>query len=88
MKLFELKKWIESVSDADLEKDLIIYSENPCITDFVKSIEILEEDLYYLEYDDPNCLFTKSQMLDNGYMEDEIDPVNIELFKGMCVVTF
>jgi len=86
MKLRELKEWINSVSEEDLEKTLSFTSEYE--SGLVYSIEFAKEDLYWLGDDDPSQLYTKKELIEDNYLEeDEIDNLEIEIHKGDPIIS-
>ena len=84
MKLLNLKEWVNSLPEEELEKRLGYFSEDYYLSGFVDKITTAEEDLYYMG-DDPAYLFTKQELIDEDL---DIDPSNIEIHKGDYLITF
>lgn len=82
MKLKDLKAWISSLSEVELEGELNYMSENYSVSGPVNVPEKATEDYYYTGEDDPAPLFKKQELLDDGYDEDEIKAFTIEIPKG------
>lgn len=84
MKLIELKEWVNSLPNEILEKEIVYQSEYK--SGYISRIELSKEDLYCLCEDDPSCLYTKNELLLDGYTEDEIENFTIEIYEGDPVI--
>ena len=82
MKLKDLKQWVNSLTDEQLEQSLLYNSEEYSISGKIYKIEEAETNLYYLGDDDPAPLYTFDQLVDDGYEEEDIGRFEIEIPKG------
>lgn len=79
MKLKALLMKLSKMDKKQLEQELIFvstYESGSCI--LKKAIS----DLIYTGEDDPSELYTKKQLLEEGYDEEEIDSMSVEINKG------
>ena len=82
-KLKDLKKWVNSLTEEELDKFLYYSSEEYLISGVVYEVGKVKSDLYYTGEDDPGKLYTKKQLKDDfEYEQEEIDSFSIELPKG------
>jgi hypothetical protein len=81
MKLKDLKKWVNSLSDVQLEQYLLYNSDEYSISGKVNKIEKAKTNLYYTGEDDPAQLYTLKQLKDEGYEKEDIDGFEIEIPK-------
>lgn len=84
MTIRELKEKINNLPDSYLDKPVGFTSEYE--SGFVKDFTIQEEDLYWLGDDDPSQLYTKKFLISDGWLEEEIDDVLIEVHAGDPVI--
>lgn len=82
MKLKDLKKWVNSLTDEQLEQDLLYNSEEYSISGTVNKIEKTKQNLYWTGDDDPSKLYTLKQLKDEGYDKEDIEGFEIEIPKG------
>ncbi len=82
MKLKDLKKWVNRLTDEQLEQDLLYNSEEYSISGKVNKIEKASQDLYYTGEDDPAPLYTLKQLKDDGWEKEDIEGFDIEIPKG------
>lgn len=83
MKLQDFKTWINSLSEKELDQELMYNSEEYSISGVVDKIEKAEENLYYAGEDDPSPLYTKKQLkTEMGMDSEEIAECEIEIPKG------
>lgn len=82
MKLKDLKKWVNSLTDEQLEQDLLYYSEEYSISGEVNKIEKAKQNLYWTGDNDPSELYTLKQLKDEGYDKEDIEGFEIEIPKG------
>ncbi len=82
MKLKDLKKWVNSLTDEQLEQDLLYNSEEYSISGTVNKIEKAKQNLYWTGDDDPSELYTLKQLKDEGYDKEDIEGFEIEIPKG------
>ncbi len=81
MKLKELKIWLNTLSDAELEKELLYNSMDYGISGPVSEINRSDNNLYYVG-DEPVLLHTKDELKQRGYSENQISRLNVEIPKG------
>lgn len=77
---------IKKLSPEQLKKPLTYISEDLCIRGFVKGFEIADDDLYKYEENYPNELMPKSILYEDGYSEEDVSKMNIEVYKGDLVI--
>lgn len=82
MKLKDFKKWVNSLTDEQLEQYLLYNSEEYSISGKVLKIKKAKQNLYYTGDDDPAELYTKKQLLEEGWDKDDIEDLEIEIPKG------
>jgi uncharacterized protein YprB with RNaseH-like and TPR domain len=82
MKLKDLKKWVNSLTNEQLEQHLLYNSEEYSISGKVHKIEKAKQNLYYTGDDDPAELYTLKQLKDDGYEKEDIEGFDIEIPKG------
>lgn len=88
MKAKALKEFLNSLTEEQLNQELVYNSNDLCISGKVKEVAIQKEDLFYTGEDDPAELYTKSQLEDEGYFHDDIMEFDIEIPAGSIVVEF
>lgn len=82
MKLKDFKKWVNSLTDEQLEQYLLYNSEEYSISGKVLKIKKAKQNLYYTGDDDPAELYTKKQLLEEGWDKGDIEDLEIEIPKG------
>jgi hypothetical protein len=82
MKLKDLKKQLDKLSKEQLEQELSYNSEEFCISGIVKQLKRAKGNLYYTGEDDPAQLYTRKQLVDEGFEKEDIDSFTIEIKKG------
>lgn len=82
MKLKEFKTWVNTLTDEQLEQNLLYNSEEYSLSGVVNKIERAKSNLYYTGEDDPAQLYTKKQLKEEGYDKDDIEGFDIEIPKG------
>lgn len=82
MKLKDLKKWVNTLTNEQLEQHLLYNSDEYSISGKVNKIEKSKTDLYYTGEDDPAQLYTKKQLKEEGYDKEDIEGFDIEIPKG------
>lgn len=82
MKLKDFKKILDKLTPEQLEKDLIYDSEEFCISGTVKSLKRAKSNLYYTGEDDPARLYTKKELIEEGFEKEDIEGFDIEIKKG------
>lgn len=88
MTLRELKDWVNSLLEEDLDKSVGYNSKDYCISGFVNKIELAPEDLYWLGDDDPSNLYPLSELKEMyDYEDEEIENMMIEIHKGDPIIT-
>ncbi len=88
MTLKDLKNILDKMSDHELNQELIYNSADSYLSGPVTGLVKAEENLYYNSEDDPSPLYTKKQLLDEGYDEEDIDGLEIEVPKGYYYISF
>jgi hypothetical protein len=89
MKIKQLKKFINSLSENELEKDLVYNSADYGLSGTILKVHRAKENLYYIGDDDPSPLYTKKQLIENYDMdEEEIKNHIVEIKKGDIVLEF
>lgn len=88
MTLRQLKKMVNSLSDEDLNSELMYNSDRLCISGKVEKVIKAKADLYYNGEDDPAELYTKSQLKAQGCENEEIKLMSIEVKKGSFYILF
>ena len=81
MKLKDLKTWLNSLSDDELEKDLLYNSMDYGISGKVGEITKTDDNLYYVG-DEPVLLHTKRELKQRGFSEKQISALDVEIPKG------
>lgn len=82
MKLKDFKKWVNNLTDEQLEQPLLYNSEEYSISGEVGKIEKAKSNLYTTGDDDPAELYTLKQLKDEGYDKEDIEEFEIEIPKG------
>jgi len=81
MKLKDLKIWIGTLTDQELEKDLLYNSLEYGISGPVSEINKSDDNLYYIG-DEPAVLYTKDELESRGYTDSQISRLDVEIPKG------
>ena len=88
MNLKELKEWVNSLSEEDLDKSLGYYSPDYSLSGVAYEIKQSDVDLYYFG-DDPAALYSKNELIhEYDYTEEEINNLMIEIHKGDYLIVF
>jgi hypothetical protein len=83
MKLQQIKTWVNSLSEKELQQELLYNSNEYSISGVVAQITKAKENLYYTGEDDPAPLYTKKQLkTECGMDSEEIADLDIEIPKG------
>jgi hypothetical protein len=82
MKLKDIKKWVNKLTDEQLEQNLLYNSEEYSISGKVNKIEKAKANLYYTGEDDPSELYTMKQLKEEGYDKEDIEGFEVEIPKG------
>lgn len=82
MKLRFFKKWVNSLTNAQLEQHLLYNSKELSISGKVEKIEKAKTNLYYTGEDDPAELYTKKQLSEQGMDSEEIEECEVMIPKG------
>lgn len=89
MKLKELKKILNRLSNQELEQELLYNSEELSISGVVSEVVKAKTNLYSDGEDDPSRLLTKNQLIEElGLEPDEIEDYSIEIPKGSYYISF
>ena len=81
MKLKDLKNWLNTLSDDELEKELLYNSMEYGIAGKVGEINRTDDNLYYVG-DEPVLLHTKSDLEKRGFTGKQIDELDVEIPQG------
>ena len=82
MKLKNLKEFLERLTPEQLEQELCYMSNEYGLSGIVNKINKAKFNLYWNGEDDPSELYTRKQLLEEGYDKEEIDEMDIEIHKG------
>jgi hypothetical protein len=82
MILKDLKKWVNTLTDEQLEQPLLYYSEEYSISGHISKVEKAKVNLYTTGEDDPAPLYTLKELRNDGYLKEDIDCFDIEIPKG------
>lgn len=83
MKLRELKDILDSMSDEELNEDMVYNSDNNYISGFVYDFKRSEKDLYHSGEDDPSTLVTRDYLInDLSYDEEDLEGFDLVIPKG------
>ena len=88
MKLKDFKKWVNTLTEEELEQPLIYNSEEYSISGKVDKIIKSKQNLYYTDEDDPAELYTLKQLKEDGWEKEDIENFDIEIPKGAYFITF
>lgn len=82
MKLKDLKKKLDKMSKEELEQSLAYNSEEYSISGGVSDFKKASSNLYWTGDDDPSKLYTRTQLIEEGYSSEDIEEMVIEIPKG------
>ncbi len=85
MKLKQLKKMLDKLDKNQLEQELLFNDTEGCRSGIAKVIR-QPHDLIYDGGDDPVALQSRKQLKENGYIQEEIEEMEVEIPKGSYVV--
>lgn len=88
MTLKELKKWVNTLTEKELNQELVFYSEDYSMSGVIDDIEKNKVDLYYTGEDDPAPLYTEKELLEDGYTKEDIKGFDLEIVKGEYYLKF
>lgn len=80
MKLKDLKIWLSTLSEQELEKELLYNSLEYGISGSVSEINKSDENLYYIG-DQPVLLHSEEELKQRGYSDKQISHLDIEIPK-------
>lgn len=81
MKLKDLKLWLDSLPESELEKELIYNSTEYGISGPLGEVDYAHDNLYYTG-DEPTLLHTKRELMMQGYSAAEVKNLDVEIPKG------
>jgi hypothetical protein len=81
MKLRDLKNWLNTLSDDELEKELLYNSMEYGISGKVEEINRTDDNLYYVG-DEPVLLHTKNDLEKRGFTNKQIEELDVEIPQG------
>lgn len=82
MKLKDLKKWVNNLTEQQLDQELLYNSEEFGLSGKVEKIEKAKQNLYYTGEDDPAQLYTLKELKEEGFDKEDIEGFDIEIPKG------
>lgn len=88
MTLRDLKELINQIPEQELDLPLIYNSNEYEISGKVQGFKKADEHLYYTGDDDPASLYTKQELLDDGFDEEDISNFDIEIPKDRYYISF
>ena len=87
LKIKDLKKWVNKLTEEELEQNLLYSSEYT--SGVVLRVGKAKKNLYYLGDDDPSELYSREQLLEDGWHSlKEIKEMTPEIPKGAFVLEF
>ena len=78
----QLKKKINSLSKEDLKKDVIFIAEDKSFSGVVHRAIKAKTNLFYAYDDDPAWLMTKTELKERGFIEEELNQIEVYVSKG------
>lgn len=81
MKLKDLKRWLNTLSDEELEKELLYNSMDYGISGTITEINKNDDNLYYVG-DEPLLLHTKKELKQRGFTDKQISSFDVEIPQG------
>ena len=81
MKLKDLKTWLDSLNEEELEKELLYNSMDYGISGAVGEINRTDDNLYYVG-DEPVLLHTEDDLRKQGFTNKQIAELDIEIPQG------
>lgn len=88
MKWKDVKKVVDKMTIEELNQSFIYNSPEMYGSGVVDKIRKASTNLYYTGDDDPAELYTKSQLLEEGYDKQDIEEMEIEVPKGNYYIEF
>jgi len=90
MKLREIKKLLNSLTEEELDNELFYNSEELCLSGVIEKITKAEDDMYISGDCDPDPIFTKEYLInETGEDEESIEENYIlEIPKGSFYLAF
>lgn len=85
MKLKDLKNWLDSLSDEELEKELLYNSMDYGISGKITEINRNDDNLYYVG-DEPVVLHTRKELKQLGFTDRQISDFDVEIPQGCYYV--
>jgi len=78
MKLKDLKNWLDTLTEEELEKELLYNSMDYGISGHVGEINRTDDNLYYVG-DEPVLLHTSEELRKRGFTEKQIAELDVEI---------
>lgn len=88
MKLKDLKKQLDKLSEEQLEQEFFYNSQEYSVSGVVQKITRTKANLYNTYEDDPATLYTLKELKEQGLDKEEIESCDIEIPKGAFVLEF
>jgi len=85
MKLKDLKLWLSTLPDEELEKELLYNSMDYGISGPIAEISKSDDNLYYVG-DEPVLLHTKEELKQRGFSDKQISHLDVEIPQGSYYV--
>lgn len=81
MTLKELKAWLDTLPEHELERDLLYNSMDYGISGNVTEISKADHNLYYVG-DEPVLLHTEQELIQRGYTKTQVKKLDVEIPAG------
>lgn len=81
MKLKELKTWLDTLPDEELEKELLYNSLDYGISGAVTEVNHTDDALYYVG-DEPILLHTRDELIKRGFTDEQVTELDVEIPEG------
>lgn len=85
MKLKDLKKKLDKLSNEQLNQDFIVIASQKTLSGLGKA-RVSNANMIYTGDDDPCELVTKQSLIDDGYEKEEIEGMEVVVKKGQFYV--
>jgi len=88
MKWKDVKKIVDKMTTEELNQNFIYNFPEMYGSGVVDKIRKASANLYYTGDNDPAELYTRSQLLEEGYSKEDIEEMEIEVPKGNYYILF
>ena len=86
MKLKDLKNWINSLPEEELDSNLMYYGQDYDISGSVETITKQEVNLYSNNEDDPDLLLSETELIIEGWIKEDIDLLTVMIAKNDYII--